>query len=127
MDWNLTYTKKEREEKLYENCVGKIIVGHSKLKLWTCFWGHGEHEWPLNGLLIIAAMATKINNALLLMQKCCVKTDLVYWCSRTLPPLCEGVATQDCVVLLLLLFSVPVEHKLYTICIIWMYYNSEFF
>ena len=58
-------------------------------------------------------MVTKMNNAVMLMQKCCVKTDLVYWCSRTLPPLCEGVTTQDYVVLYLLLFSVPVEHKLY--------------
>ena len=35
--------KKEQEGLLYEN--GKII-SHSKLKLWTFFWGHGEHEWP---------------------------------------------------------------------------------
>ena len=35
--------KKEREGLLY----GEKIVRHSKLKLWTFFWGHGEHEWPL--------------------------------------------------------------------------------
>ena len=32
---------------VYENGFGKKIVGHSKLKLWTFFWGHGECEWPL--------------------------------------------------------------------------------
>ena len=39
--------KKEREGLLYENGGGKKIVGHSKLKLWTFSWGHGECEWPL--------------------------------------------------------------------------------
>ena len=39
--------KKEREGLLYENSEGKNIVRHSKLKLWTFFWGHGEREWPL--------------------------------------------------------------------------------
>ena len=32
---------------LYENGAGKKIVGCSKLKLWTFFWAHCEHEWPL--------------------------------------------------------------------------------
>ena len=22
------------------------VVDHSKLKLWTFLWGHGEYEWP---------------------------------------------------------------------------------
>ena len=39
--------KKEQEGLLYENGIGKKIVGHSKLKLQTFFWGHGEREWPL--------------------------------------------------------------------------------
>ena len=39
--------KKEREGLLYENGAGEKIVSHSKLKLWTFFWGHGEREWPL--------------------------------------------------------------------------------
>ena len=39
--------KIEREGLLYENGTGKKIVGYSKLKLWTFFWGHGECEWPL--------------------------------------------------------------------------------
>ena len=47
MDWSLTYTKKEWEGLLYENGAGKTIVSHSKIKLWTFFWGHGECEWPL--------------------------------------------------------------------------------
>ena len=38
---------KEREGLLYENGAVKKIVDHSKLKLWTSFWGLGEHEWPL--------------------------------------------------------------------------------
>ena len=46
MDWNLTY-KKEQEGLLYENVACKKIAGHSKLKLWTFLWGHGECEWPL--------------------------------------------------------------------------------
>ena len=53
MDWNLTYTKKEWEELLYENGTGKKIVSHFKLKLWTFFWGHGEHEWPLVTIIIV--------------------------------------------------------------------------
>ena len=43
--WNIH--KKEREGLSYENGGGKKIVGHSKLKLWTFFWGQGEHECPL--------------------------------------------------------------------------------
>ena len=39
--------KKAWEGLLYENGAGKKIAGHSKLKLWTFFWGHSEHEWPL--------------------------------------------------------------------------------
>ena len=39
--------KKEWEGLLYENGAGEKIVSHSKLKLWTFFWGHGEREWPL--------------------------------------------------------------------------------
>ena len=39
--------KKEREGLLYENGTSEKIVCHSKLKLWTIFWGHGECEWPL--------------------------------------------------------------------------------
>ena len=35
MDWDLTHTKKEWEGLLYENGAGKMIIGHSKLKLWT--------------------------------------------------------------------------------------------
>ena len=29
--------------------MGRIIIGHS-MKLWTIFWGHGEHEWPLSDI-----------------------------------------------------------------------------
>ena len=29
------------------NGAGEKIFSHSKLKLWTFFWGHGEREWPL--------------------------------------------------------------------------------
>ena len=36
--------KKEWEGYLYDDDVGKNIVGHSKIKLWTCFWGKGECE-----------------------------------------------------------------------------------
>ena len=39
--------KKEWEGLLYENGAGKKIVGHSKLKLWTFFWGHGKCDWLL--------------------------------------------------------------------------------
>ena len=35
---------KKEWEGLYENGAGK---SHSKLKLWTYFWGHSECEWPL--------------------------------------------------------------------------------
>ena len=35
---------------VYDNGTGKKIVGHSKLKLWTFFWGQGECEWPLVGI-----------------------------------------------------------------------------
>ena len=42
--------KKEQEGLLhvhvYENGAGEKIVRHSKLKLRTFFWGHGEQEWP---------------------------------------------------------------------------------
>ena len=36
--------EKELEGLLYENGSGEKIVSHSKLKLWTFFWGHDEHE-----------------------------------------------------------------------------------
>ena len=39
--------KKERESLSDENDPGEKNASHSKLKLWTFFWGHGEHEWPL--------------------------------------------------------------------------------
>ena len=29
------------------NGAGKKVVGHSKLKLWTFFWGYDKHEWLL--------------------------------------------------------------------------------
>ena len=38
--------KNEWEGLLYKNGAGEKIIGHSKLKLWTFFWGHGECEWP---------------------------------------------------------------------------------
>ena len=38
--------KKEQEGLLYENGVGKKIVGHSKLKVMNIFWGQGECKWP---------------------------------------------------------------------------------
>ena len=41
------HTQKERTGLLYENDAGKKIVGHSKQKLWTSFWGHGEREQTL--------------------------------------------------------------------------------
>ena len=44
MDWNVTYTKKNGKDN-YMQIVQ--IAGASKLKLWTFFWGQGEHEWPL--------------------------------------------------------------------------------
>ena len=47
MRWNLTYTKKNGKDLLYENGAGEKIVSHSKLKLWTFFWGYAECEWPL--------------------------------------------------------------------------------
>ena len=47
MDWNLIYTKKNGKDYYIKMVQVKKIVGHSKLKLWTFFWGHGEHEWPL--------------------------------------------------------------------------------
>ena len=31
-----------------ENGAGKTIFDHYKLKIWTCFWGQGECEWPLD-------------------------------------------------------------------------------
>jgi len=40
--------KKEREGQLYESGAGKRIAGHSKLKLCTIFWGHGERDWTLS-------------------------------------------------------------------------------
>ena len=45
--------KKECEGLLFENGGGKKIVGHSKLKLWTFIWGHGERKWPLRTVLVI--------------------------------------------------------------------------
>ena len=50
--------KKEWEGLLYENGAGEKIVGHSKLKLWTFFWGHGEHEWPLHVAVITLMRVT---------------------------------------------------------------------
>ena len=47
MELKFDIHEKEREGLLYENGAGKKIVSHSKLKLWTIFWGHGEREWPL--------------------------------------------------------------------------------
>ena len=44
MDWNLIYTTKKK--------CGTGVCGHSKLKLWIFFWGQGESEWPLVGLMI---------------------------------------------------------------------------
>ena len=41
------HTQKEREGLLHENGAGEKIVSHSKLKLWTFFWGCDEREWPL--------------------------------------------------------------------------------
>ena len=38
--------KNEWEGWLFENGgEDKTIVGHSKLKLWTFFWGQGECGW----------------------------------------------------------------------------------
>ena len=45
--------KKEQEGWLYENGAGKKITGHSKLKLWTFFWGQGEREWPLDSMMYL--------------------------------------------------------------------------
>ena len=46
--WTIIDThKKESEGWLYENGAGKQIIGNSKLKLKTFFWGQGECEWPL--------------------------------------------------------------------------------
>ena len=42
MYWNLAYTKKNRKDN-YIYGAGKKIVDHSKLKLWTFFWGHVEY------------------------------------------------------------------------------------
>ena len=39
--------KRMGRKKIYENGTGNKFVGHSKLKLWTIFWGQGECEWPL--------------------------------------------------------------------------------
>ena len=35
--------KNENDNYMEKNIEGKKIVGHSKLKLWTFFWGHGEY------------------------------------------------------------------------------------
>ena len=38
------------------NSTSEKIAGHSKLKFWTFYWGHGEHEWPSekgNSLILI--------------------------------------------------------------------------
>ena len=43
----ISHTQKKEEGVLYENGVGKKMVGHSRLKLSTFFWRHGECEWPL--------------------------------------------------------------------------------
>ena len=44
MDRNWTYTKKNGKDNynVHENGEGKMIVGHSKLNLWTLYWGQGE-------------------------------------------------------------------------------------
>ena len=52
--------KKEQEGLLYENGAGKKVVGHSKLKLWTFFWDHGEREWPLLSIIFISAFKNDI-------------------------------------------------------------------
>ena len=51
MDWNLTYRKKNGKNYMKMVQVQRL----SKLKLWTFFWGQGEHEWSLvkNSLLLI--------------------------------------------------------------------------
>ena len=47
MDRNLIYTKKNGKDNYMKMVEVKKIVGQSKLKFWTFYWGHGEHEWPL--------------------------------------------------------------------------------
>ena len=47
MDWNLIYTKKSGKDNYIMKKMQVKTVNHSKLKLWTFFWDHGECEWPL--------------------------------------------------------------------------------
>ena len=35
------------------NGKGKKVVGPLKLKLWTFFWGQGEHNEPIVSLIIM--------------------------------------------------------------------------
>ena len=54
--------KKEWEGQLYENGAGKMIFGHSKLKLWTFFHGYGEREWPWDIFIDLAECYIKTHN-----------------------------------------------------------------
>ena len=36
-----------QKEIIIWNGASKKSFDHFKLKLWTFFWGQGEHEWPL--------------------------------------------------------------------------------
>ena len=72
MDWNLTYTKKNGNDNYnYENGFDKKIIGLSKLKLWTFFWGQGEHEWPLyvwdTFLLVLENIISILTNIILIL------------------------------------------------------------
>ena len=61
--------KKEWEGLLYENGAGKKkFVGHSKQKLWTFFWGHGEREWPL----LVTYWDEKVPKCFIALVKCSV-------------------------------------------------------
>ena len=41
------HTQKRAERTIIWKWSDEKVVSHSKLKLWTFFWGHGECEWPL--------------------------------------------------------------------------------
>ena len=44
--WRLALTNKTTRGNSNNNSNIQS-VGHSKIKLWTFFWGDGEHQWPL--------------------------------------------------------------------------------
>ena len=60
--------KKEQGRQLDENGAGINIVGHSKLKLLTFSWGHGECEWYLTLLLSFVVFKTTFHSLLYIVR-----------------------------------------------------------